>query len=141
MVKKHVMLGSTIVTNEMLYPLLHNLPGIGEVISTEALMNLDINHDHKSLKNLGEYIVDVNFIEQYFLPMILCLETIWATTVEACIQLQDMSTTHAEQHLYELQWRQMYGFIALPSIIQQIVEHTAYNNPICPPLPSIWPTN
>ncbi|CAH1738251.1 uncharacterized protein LOC114123445 [Aphis gossypii] len=120
MVKNHVMLGSTIVTNEMLYPLLHNLPGIGEVISTEALMNLDINHDHKSLKNL---------------------ETIWATTVEACIQLQDMSTTHAEQHLYELQWRQMYGFIALPSMIQQIVEYTAYNNPICPPLPSIWPTN
>lgn len=53
MVKKHVMLGSTIVTNEVLYPLLHNLPGIGEVISTEALMNLDINHDQKSLKNLG----------------------------------------------------------------------------------------
>lgn len=63
MVKNHVMLGSTIVTNEMLYPLLHNLPGIGEVISTEALMNLDINHDHKSLKNLGLYIV-INFIEQ-----------------------------------------------------------------------------
>jgi hypothetical protein len=53
MVKNHVMQGSTIVTNEILYPLLHNLPGIGEVISTEALMNLDINQDQKSLKNLG----------------------------------------------------------------------------------------
>lgn len=48
------MLGSTIVTNEILYPLLHNLPGIGEVISTEALMNLDINQDQKCLKNLGK---------------------------------------------------------------------------------------
>jgi len=53
MVKNHVMLGSTIVTNKMLYPLLYNLPGIGEVISTEALINLDVNHDQKSLKNLG----------------------------------------------------------------------------------------
>lgn len=59
MVKKHVMLGSTIVTNEVLYPLLHNLPGIGEVISTEALMNLDINHDQKSLKNLGWFKIYV----------------------------------------------------------------------------------
>lgn len=69
------------------------------------------------------------------------LETIWATTVEACVELQDMSITHAEQHLYELQWRQIYGFAAFPSIIQQIVEYTAYHNPICPPLPSIWPSN
>lgn len=53
MVKAHVKLGSTIVTNEKLYPLLHNLPGLGEVISTEALMNLDINHEQRSLKNLG----------------------------------------------------------------------------------------
>lgn len=57
MVKNHVMQGSTIVTNEMLYPLLHNLPGVGEVISTEALMTLDINHDQKSLKNLGELCI------------------------------------------------------------------------------------
>ncbi|XP_050545765.1 uncharacterized protein LOC126908006 [Daktulosphaira vitifoliae] len=120
MVKNHVMPGSTIVTNEMLYPLLRNLPSIGEVISTEALINLDINHDQKSLKNL---------------------ETIWATTVDACIQIQDMSSTHAEQHLYELQWRQMYGFIAFSSIIQQIVEYTEYHNPIRTPLPSIWPSN
>jgi len=56
MVKNHVMLGSTIVTNKTLYPLLYNLPGIGEVISTEALMNLDINHDQKSLKNLGQFV-------------------------------------------------------------------------------------
>jgi len=47
------MLGSTIVTNKMLYPFLRNLPGFLEVISTEALMNLDINQDQKSLKNLG----------------------------------------------------------------------------------------
>lgn len=70
MVKKHVMLGSTIVTNEVLYPLLHNLPGIGEVISTEALMNLDINHDQKSLKNLGWFKIDVYLIAlfmNYFL--------------------------------------------------------------------------
>lgn len=53
MVKNHVQPGSTIVTNEILYPLLHNLPGMSEVISTEALMNLDINNDQKSLKNLG----------------------------------------------------------------------------------------
>lgn len=74
MVKNHVMLGSTIVTNEMLYPLLHNLPGISEVISTEALMNLDINHDHKSLKNLGLYIL-IHFIEQLNSVLSIIIDT------------------------------------------------------------------
>lgn len=137
MVKNHVMLGSTIVTNKMLYPLLQNLPVAGEVISTEALINLDTNHDQKSLKNLGGFIQNKLFYTIFY-KRFYCLETIWATTVEACIQLQDMSTTHAEQHLYELQWRQMYGFIAFSSIIQQIVEYTTYHNPTCPPLPSIF---
>lgn len=70
----------------------------------------------------------------------LYLETIWADTVEACIQLQDMSTTHAELRLYELQWRQMYKNKAFPTFIRQIVEYTSYHNPLCAPLPSIWPT-
>lgn len=61
------MQGSTIVTNEMLYPLLHNLPGVGEVISTEALMTLDINHDQKSLKNLGELCI---FFYKYLVILI-----------------------------------------------------------------------
>lgn len=56
MVKNHVNVGSTVVTNEVLYPLLHSLCGIEEIISTEALMNLDRNHDQKSLKNLGKFI-------------------------------------------------------------------------------------
>lgn len=54
MVKNRVNTGSTVVTNEVLYPLLHNISGIGEIVSTEALMNLDRNHDQKSLKNLGK---------------------------------------------------------------------------------------
>ncbi|VVC41960.1 Hypothetical protein CINCED_3A000659 [Cinara cedri] len=120
MVKNRVIPGSTIVTNDLLFPLLHSLPGLGDVISTEALMNLDSNNDQKSLKNL---------------------QTIWADTVEACIQLQDMSTTNAEQHLYELQWRQMFKPTAFQSIIKQIVEYTSYHNPLYAPLPSIWPSN
>lgn len=53
MVKDRVTPGSTIVTNEILFPLLHNLPGLGDVISTEALVNLDLDNEQKSLKNLG----------------------------------------------------------------------------------------
>lgn len=53
MVKKHVMTGSTIVTNDVLYPWLLNLPGIEDVLSTQALMNLDEDNNQKSLKNLG----------------------------------------------------------------------------------------
>lgn len=73
MVKNHVMPGSTIVTNKTLYPLLYNLPGIGEVISTEALMNLDINHDQKSLKNLGRFVnecMSIRFSLIFFLSFI-----------------------------------------------------------------------
>lgn len=57
------------------------------------------------------------------------LETIWATTVETCQQLQNSSPNAAEQALWELHWRQIFGLEAFRFILQHIVQYTNANPP------------
>ncbi|CAA9995876.1 unnamed protein product [Nesidiocoris tenuis] len=57
LVTEHVRPGSTIVANPALYPLLHSIKGMAEVISVEALMALDPADYQRSLKNLGMQIL------------------------------------------------------------------------------------
>lgn len=56
-------------------------------------------------------------------------ETIWATTVETCQQLQNSSPNAAEQALWELHWRQIFGLEAFRYILQHIVQYVNSNPP------------
>lgn len=97
----HIRPGSTLVVTPKLFPDLCHAKGMAEVISVEALMSLDPDDYQRSLKNL---------------------ETIWATTVSVCQEVQQMNSSETVQLLRELQWRQVF-----PShtkyLLQHIVEH------------------
>uniref|UniRef100_A0A0A9XQ33 Serine/threonine-protein kinase TOR1 n=2 Tax=Lygus hesperus TaxID=30085 RepID=A0A0A9XQ33_LYGHE len=103
LVAEHVRIGSTIVASPALYPMLHGMKGMAEVISVEALMALDPADYQRSLKNL---------------------ETIWKSTVSVCQDIQNMSTTEGEQILRELEWRQVFPS-SLAEILHDIASYAA----------------
>lgn len=98
----HVKSNSTIVTSNVLYPFIKNLQGYSEVINIKTLMTFDPAQHEKSLKNI---------------------ETIWATTVETCQQVQNLNPNSAEQTLWELHWRQIFGLDAFRYILQHLVQY------------------
>lgn len=50
------------------------------------------------------------------------VETIWATTVSVCQEVQQMNSSETCQMLRELQWRQVFPSHA-QHLFQHIVEH------------------
>ena len=54
---------------------------------------------------------------------VMLTETIWSTTVDTCQQIQNVSPNAAEQSLWELHWRQIFGLEAYRYILQHIVQH------------------
>ncbi|XP_075218115.1 uncharacterized protein LOC142322912 [Lycorma delicatula] len=100
----HIRPGSTLVVTPQLFPELRNAKDMAEVISIEALMALDHDDYQRSLKNL---------------------ETIWASTVSVCQEIQDMSGSDGGQLLRELQWRTIFQS-RIKSIFMHIVEYQAH---------------
>ncbi|KAG8276806.1 uncharacterized protein LOC124367781 [Homalodisca vitripennis] len=110
-VLSHVRPMSTLVVTPRLFPdMLQYAKGMAEVISVEALMSLDPDDYQRSLKNL---------------------ETIWATTVSACQEVQQMSSSETIQLLRELQWRQVFTSHT-KYLFQHIVEHQHAKGPVVP---------
>lgn len=64
----HIRPGSTLVVTPQLFPELRNAKGMAEVISVEALMALDQDDYHRSLKNLGQsYYIDLLVIKSAYM--------------------------------------------------------------------------
>ncbi len=64
------------------------------------------------------------FAQIFVYRFLIFAETIWATTVETCQQVQNLSPNAAEQALWELHWRQIFGLDAFRYILQHILQYT-----------------
>lgn len=69
---------------------------------------------------------------------VVLTETIWATTVSTCQDVQQMSSSESTQLLRELQWRQVFTS-QTKYLFQHIVEHQHTKSPSPTHTPALQP--